>query len=193
MISICGWSAHHKLSGICSVRLLRIGAGFQHAGDFLPSKWLNLDFLKARRWDVLHRTFDVKFGICPAKERAHRNPNIAQCFRRQIARVPAPPARDIFSSHVNEIGINVVVCELSDILIPRKFRPMFQDPSVGVNGPVGQSFGRFIIYKAGDCLLKWQRVQILLPLEFMKNSFLHMVFGLAVPITPKIRVGQKKV
>ena len=78
----------------------------------------------------------MKFGVCPSEEGAHGDPDIAQRFRRQIARVPAPPARDIFSSHVNEIRINVVVCELSDILIPRKFRPMFQDPSVGVNGPV---------------------------------------------------------
>lgn len=82
----------------------------------------------------------------------------------------------------------LVQCELSDILIPRKFRPMFQDPSVGVNGPVGQSLGCFIIYKAGDCLLKWQRVQILVSLKIVKNSFFYMVFGWEVPISPKIRV-----
>jgi hypothetical protein len=81
-----------------------------------------------------------------------------------------------------------VVCELSDVLIPRKFRPMFQDPSVGVNGPIGQSLGCFIIYKAGDCLLKWQRVQILLPLKFVKNSFFCRVFGFVVLIGPKILV-----
>jgi hypothetical protein len=82
-----------------------MGAGLQHAGDFIPSKRLNLDFLKARRWDILHRAFDVKFSVRPTKERAHRDPNIPQCFRRQIARVPAPPARDILDFIGNSVMI----------------------------------------------------------------------------------------
>lgn len=31
----------------------------------IEAKWLNFHLLKARRWDILHRAFDVKFGICP--------------------------------------------------------------------------------------------------------------------------------
>jgi hypothetical protein len=53
-----------------------------------------------------------------------------------------------------------MVCELSDVLIPRKFRPVFQDPLVGVHGSLRQSLGCFIIYKAGDCLLGNFRMKI---------------------------------
>jgi hypothetical protein len=75
-----------------------------------------------------------------------------------------------------------------NVLIPRKFRPMFQNPFVGIDGPVRQSLGCFIIYKASDRLLKRQRVLVLLPLKFVKNSFFYMVFGFVVPIGPKNRV-----
>ncbi len=88
-------------------------------------EWLNLHFLKMRGRDILHGAFDVELGIGPAKERAHCDPNIAQSLRRQIARVPAPTAWDVFGSHVDQIGIDVVIRELGDVLVSRKFRPMF--------------------------------------------------------------------
>ncbi len=81
--------------------------------------------LKARCRDIFHRAFNVKFDVRPAKEGTHRDPNIAQCFRGQIARVPAPPAGNIFSSHVDEIGIYIMVGEVGNTFIPREFRPMF--------------------------------------------------------------------
>src|ERR1700752_5025743 len=101
LIAICGRATHHKLSPIRRIHFLRIRAGFQHARDFLPSEGLNLYFLKAWCWDILHRTFDVEFGICPAKEGTRRDPDIPQCFRGQIARVAAPSTWNIFSSHID--------------------------------------------------------------------------------------------
>ena len=39
---------------------------------------------------------------------------------------------------IDQIRINFVVRELGKLLISGKFRPMFQNPSVGVNGSVRQ-------------------------------------------------------
>jgi hypothetical protein len=75
-----------------------------------------------------------------------------------IARVTAPPAGNIFGVQVNHKGIYVVVSKLGNTFVPRKFCPMFQNPFVRANGLIRQSFGCFVVRKAGNCLAEWQRV-----------------------------------
>jgi hypothetical protein len=48
--------------------------------------------------------------------------------------------------------------------------------------------GRFEIQKTDDRFSEGQRVLILLPLKFVKNSFYYMDFGFMVPISPTNRV-----
>ncbi len=54
----------------------------------------------------------------------------------------------------DKIGIYGMIGVLDNIFISRKFRTMFQDPPVRIDGALGQSFGCFIVYKASNCLTK---------------------------------------
>jgi hypothetical protein len=121
-------------------------------------EWLNFHFLKVRCRHVLHWAFDVKFGIGPGKEGAHRDPDLPQCFRGQVARVPAPSTRNIFSSHIDEIRVDVTVGKLGNLLIPRIVCPLIKNSFVRIHGSLGQSLGCFVVNKASNCRHKGQPV-----------------------------------